>query len=79
MKNKLALILLFLIIQTNIAFSENTTLPVEDDFFNQIGKIYVVVGVILLIFLGIVIYMVRLDRKISALENEMKNSDLKQV
>ncbi len=70
MKNKLALILLFLIIQTNIALSQNKDLPIENDFFNQIGKIYVVVGVILFIFIGIVIYMVRLDRKISALENE---------
>ena len=32
------------------------------------GKIYVVVAVLLLIFLGIIIYLVRLDRKLTRLE-----------
>ena len=73
MKNKIILILLFIFIQSNIAFSENTTIAQEQDFFSQIGKIYVVVGVILLIFLGLVINMIRLDRKISAIERDIKN------
>jgi CcmD family protein len=34
------------------------------------GKIYVVVGVILIIFTGIILYLVRLDRKITRLERE---------
>jgi hypothetical protein len=79
MRNKLALILLFLIIQTNIALSQNKELPVENDFFNQIGKIYVVVGVILLIFIGIIIYMVRLDRKITVLEQEINADKIKEI
>lgn len=36
------------------------------------GKIYVVVAVLLIIFAGIAIYLTRLDRKISKLENEIK-------
>jgi len=36
------------------------------------GKIYVVVTVILIIFTGIVLYLVRLDRKITRLEKETK-------
>lgn len=32
------------------------------------GKIYVVVGVIAIIFIGIVYYLIRLDKKISKLE-----------
>jgi CcmD family protein len=36
------------------------------------GKIYVVVGVILIIFIGIILYLVRLDRKITKLEKENK-------
>ena len=36
------------------------------------GKIYVVVGVILIIFTGIILYLVRLDRKITRLEKENK-------
>jgi CcmD family protein len=34
------------------------------------GKIYVVVGVILIIFTGIIFYLIRLDRKITRLEKE---------
>jgi CcmD family protein len=34
------------------------------------GKIYVVVSVILIIFIGLILYLVRLDRKISRLEKE---------
>ena len=46
------------------------------DFMRETGKINVVVGVILLIFLGIVLYLIRLDRKLTKLEfqiNEEKN------
>ena len=46
------------------------------DFMRETGKINVVVGVILLIFLGIIWYLVRLDRKLTKLEyqlNEEKN------
>ena len=34
------------------------------------GKIYVVVSVILIIFIGIILYLIRLDRKITRLERE---------
>ena len=39
------------------------------DSFRANGKIYVVVAVILTIFAGIILYLVRLDRKISRFEN----------
>ena len=42
------------------------------DFMRSIGKIYVVVGVIAIIFIGIVLYLVRLDLKISKLEKIIK-------
>ncbi len=38
------------------------------DFFRSIGKMYVVVAVLLIIFFGIILFLVRLDRKISRLE-----------
>jgi len=40
-----------------------------DDFIRSTGKIYAVVGVILVLFLGIVFYLFRLDKKIKNLEN----------
>jgi CcmD family protein len=36
------------------------------------GKIYVVVAVVLTILLGIVLYLITLDRKISRLEKEVR-------
>ena len=41
------------------------------DFMRETGKINVVVGVILLIFLGIAWYLVRLDRKLTKLEHQL--------
>lgn len=36
------------------------------------GKIYVVVAVLMVIFIGIVVYLVRIDRKLSRIEKETK-------
>jgi len=36
------------------------------------GKIYVVIAVLVTILLGLVVYVIRLDRKISRLEKETK-------
>jgi len=40
------------------------------DAMRENGKIYVVVAVILTIFAGIIIYLIRLERKIARLEKE---------
>jgi CcmD family protein len=47
--------------------------PVEmADALRANGKIYVVVAVLVAIFLGLILYVARLDRKISRLEKEAK-------
>ena len=43
------------------------------DTFRSNGKIYVVVAVILTIFIGIILYLVRLDRKLSRIEKDSIN------
>ena len=43
------------------------------DFFQNIGKIYVVVGVVLATFIGIIFYLSYLGRKIRQLEKEIEN------
>jgi hypothetical protein len=43
------------------------------DTMRSNGKIYVVVAVILTIFAGIILYLVRLDRKVSKLEKETRS------
>ena len=45
------------------------------DFFSSIGKIYVVVAVIAIIFIGIVIYLHRLDAKATKLEQHLDNGE----
>ena len=45
------------------------------DFFRSIGKIYVVVAVVLAVFLGILFFLIYLDRKITKLENQIKDNE----
>ena len=45
----------------------------DADFFSSIGKIYVVVAVIAIIFVGIVLYLRRLDVKATKLEEQLNN------
>ncbi|MEY2904983.1 MAG: hypothetical protein RJA52_999 [Bacteroidota bacterium] len=49
--------------------------PISSDFFSEIGKIYVVVAVISALFLGIVFFLFYLDKKITKLENQIKNHE----
>lgn len=45
----------------------------SEDIFHESGKIYVVVAVITIVFIGIIIYLLNLDRKVAKLEKELKN------
>ncbi len=44
------------------------------DAFRSNGKIFVVVAVIVTIFAGIILYLIRLDRKLTKLEKNHINS-----
>jgi len=54
----------------------NPTLFAQDaqmaDIMRSEGKIYVVVGIILVIFFGLIAFLVYTDRKISKLEKRLK-------
>ena len=39
------------------------------------GKIYVVVGVLLIILIGLLLYLVSIDKKLGKLEKEVKEED----
>lgn len=69
------IVTLFAILITSLTiFSQETQASVEmADGLYQSGKIYVVITVLALIFIGIVIYLIMLDRKIGKLEKEIKN------
>ena len=71
MKNLVAIISLFLVSISTFA-QEIQRVEMADGLY-QSGKIYVVVTVLSIIFAGIVVYLIMLDRKISKLEKEIKN------
>lgn len=71
MKISLALLSIFLFTATAMA-QENSSVAMADTMRSN-GKIYVVVAVILTIFAGIIMYLVRLDRKMTKLEKETGN------
>ena len=43
------------------------------DRMRQDGKIYVVVGCVLVVLAGMIFYLVRIDQKVSRLEKQYKN------
>ena len=45
------------------------------DAFRADGKIYVVVAILSIVFTGIVLYLIRLDRKVSRMEKEQRQSE----
>jgi hypothetical protein len=72
MRNKL-LSLFFFCMTTTLGFAqENDTVEMADKMRSN-GKIYVVIAVILTILTGLILYLVRLDRKITRLEQSGKH------
>ena len=62
----------FITILSTVLFPVLLMASVED-FFRNTGKIYTVVAVIAILFLGIVFYLYRLDRKITGIEKQINN------
>ncbi len=52
------------------ATQQNTETGAVNEFFRSNSKIYVAVGILVIIFSCITLYLVRLDRKITRLEKE---------
>ncbi len=50
------------------AFAQVSTAPSMDTVMEKNGKIYVVVAVLTVIFIGIILFLLRMERKISKLE-----------
>jgi CcmD family protein len=70
MNPKCSLLLLLLLATFSVLAQQPSATVEMADTFRSNGKIYVVVAVMLTIFAGIVLYLVRLDRKVSRLEKE---------
>jgi hypothetical protein len=64
---KLMYLFLFMLIST-LANAQDAEMA---DAMRSNGKIYVVVGIILIILVGLIAYLYLLDRKITRLENKL--------
>ena len=60
-------ILLLLLLGYTAAFAQS---PEMDDALRSSGKIYVVVAVIVIIFIGLAIYLFGMDRRLKKIEKE---------
>ncbi len=67
--NKLTTIIIFLgsTLFSNMALAQ----PEMADTMRSEGKIYVVVTILLIIFAGLITYLVMLDRKVSRIEKKL--------
>jgi hypothetical protein len=72
MARKISLLLTFLLMQLCL-FAQTNDVQMADTLRSN-GKIYVVVAVIVTIFAGIILYLIRLDRKLTKLEKNHYNS-----
>lgn len=77
MKHLLPLIVVFSLFSLNLFAQQAVQSDVAmADQLRADGKIWVVVGVIALIFAGIITYLIRLDSKISKVEKELNINNL---
>jgi uncharacterized integral membrane protein len=70
MLKKVSILLTALLFQ-GVLFAQNAA-PQEQDFFRSSGKIYVVVAVIGIIFVGIIAFLIWLETRLSRLEKQQK-------
>lgn len=76
MKGYSKLLALVFTLFSGLAFGQTTTPPVPmADGLRTDGKIYVVVAVILVIFLGLLVYVLSLQRRIKTLEKRLKDNE----
>jgi len=68
MKEKITILLISCLVLAN------NSLLASGDFMRSTGKIYVVVAVLAAIFIGLVIYLFSIDRKLTNLENQIKEN-----
>ena len=69
----LTLALLLISVLAN-AQQQNTEKGPINEFFRSNDKIYVIVGVLVIIFLGIVLFLINLDKKIGKLEDKERHN-----
>jgi CcmD family protein len=73
--NKLSFMLIVMLLSAvQNVFGQDTSIEMADTMRSN-GKIYVVVAVAAVVMAGILLYLVMMDRKISAIEKRLKNKN----
>ena len=72
MKKIFSLITALIFLSLNAANAQNMETV---DFMRNTGMIYVVVGVILIIFICIIIYQINIERNLTKLENQINQNE----
>ncbi len=72
MKKLFLLVQLLILSFASFAQEQNSGIEMADTL-NSNGKIYIVVAVLLIIFIGIIAFLVRMDRKVSKLEEQLRD------
>lgn len=70
-------IFLYSLLMSAVCFAQNAATDAKPEMaagMRSNGKIYVVVAVVILILSGMFFYLINLDRKITSLEKEGRNS-----
>ena len=71
MKQKILFLFFYFVAFYSFAQEQTTKIEMADSL-RESGKIYVVIGVLITIFTGIIIFLINMDRKLSRLEKEIK-------
>lgn len=66
MRNKICWLVLFVFVALPAMAQNNAT--TNEDLMRSEGKIYVVMAIVLTILAGLIVYVIRLDRKMTRLE-----------
>ncbi|PPK84370.1 CcmD family protein [Neolewinella xylanilytica] len=66
-------LLLFLVCLSSGTLLAQSGVEPAPDFLRSIGKIYVVVAVIVVVFVGLAVYLWRLDRRLTSIENQIED------
>ena len=73
LKTIFSLVLMNFMFSTNVLAQTGSEVEMAD-LMRSSGKIYVVVAVALIVMVGLIIYMISIDRKISRMERRIKSS-----
>lgn len=72
--NLIKVLVFFLLAPMTMLHAQSSDIPMADTFRAE-GKIYVVVAVMLVIFSGLISYLIYIDRKVGKLEKEVKEQE----